>query len=252
MKHSNFSAFLITACTLVIVACDKNEQLSQQLDTSAVKTEVTAYVPPRVENLYGKYFKAIDSICPPYLQFTTKIDITALQDNVNYGQISDGNLTLTQPKYEDYQDSFKKHNPTTTEWWKNWDVRPYVEMNNPHNLELSGNTLYEGMQILLSKKCYVLGIEVGSLLHRVEKRPITFSVAYYNKDVIPNGDPIGFVHQVITWPSGARLFAIKSDVPFDRIRIAYDYSSADPVRAVSIANIRYVTDKEVYEKHKND
>jgi hypothetical protein len=51
----NLNAFLITACTLVIIACDKNEQLSQQLDTSVVKTKITAFVPPSVENLYGKY-----------------------------------------------------------------------------------------------------------------------------------------------------------------------------------------------------
>jgi hypothetical protein len=251
MKTLNLNALLIAACTLVLIACDKKEQESQQLETSVVKTEVKDYVPPTVENLYGKYFKAIDTICPAYLKLTTKIDITGLQDNVSYGQITDGILVLTQPKDGEYQGSFDKHNPTTTGWWKSWDISPYVEMNNPHNLGLSGNTLYEGMQILLSKKCYVFGIEVGSLLHRVEKRPIRFSVAYYNKDVIPNGDPIGFVHQVITWPSGARLFAIKSDVPFDRIRIGYNYSSADPVRAVSIANIRYITDKKIYDKHKN-
>jgi hypothetical protein len=251
MKNLRFYA-IITACTLVSIACEKNEQQTDQLETSPAVTAVKDYVPPRVDNNYGKYFEAIDTICPPYLQFTTKLDISALQDNKRYVEVSDGNLTITQPKYEDYQDSFLKHDPTTTEWWKNWDGRPYTETNNPPNLELSGNTLYEGMQILLSKKCYVFGIEVGSLLNRTGDRPITFSVAYYNNDVVPYGDPIGFIHQIITLPSGARLFAIKSDVPFDRIRIGYDYSSADPVRAVSIANIRYVTDKAIYDKHKND
>jgi hypothetical protein len=61
MKNLSFYA-IITACTLVFIACEKNEQQTEQLETSPVVTAVKDYVPPRVENNYGKYFEAIDTI----------------------------------------------------------------------------------------------------------------------------------------------------------------------------------------------
>jgi hypothetical protein len=78
---------------------------------------------------------------------------------------------------------------------------------------------------------------------------LSITVRYHDRDLLPADDFLGSIRENIQYPNGARLFAIKSDTPFDKINIGV----ADNVgRTFGITNIRYLTDKAIYDKHKND
>jgi hypothetical protein len=245
MKKLTFKAVLITACTMVLIACAKNEAPMQQSEAIPTKTNIVNYVPPTVANDKGRFFQSIDTICPAYLQYTTKMDITGLQNNKEYSELSDGNLTIKLLNLDLANYPFTKHDQTASEWWKDWNVKPYVESNNPPILYQGGG---EPVKVVLSKKCYVLGFELATPIKATDP-PLSMYALYYNTDLYIVPDDIGFIYQDIKWPNGARLFAIKSDIPFNMVRI--DFSSYDP-HNYAITNIRYITDKEVYDKHKHD
>jgi hypothetical protein len=248
MKNLSFKVAFMTMCAMILIACGKSEQLSPE-STTALEAKNIVNFPPTTINNYVKYFRAIDTICPSYLQFTTKIDISKLSPG-DYTQISDGKLTIDISEGAGH---VTKRNATTTEWWKNWNVPPFVESSNPEILSLGD---VQGIRLKLSKKCYVFGFELGTLITTSSTSgpyiyQMGFRAYYYNQEVTP--DPvIGIVGRKIAWPGGANLIAIKSDIPFDQVIISYGQGDLTKPIEYAITNLRYVTDKQIYEAHKDD
>jgi hypothetical protein len=248
MKNLTFRLAFITVCTTVLIACAKNEQLSPQSKTTAMGTKSNLNIPDSTINNTGQYFMSIDTICPSYLHFTNRIDISKLTEG-DYTQLSDGKLTIDISGGTGH---LTKRNATTTEWWKNWNVPPFVESSNPEILSLGDR---QALTLKLSKKCYVFGFELGTLITR-DAPPYynltkDFRAYYYNQEVTP--DPvIGIVSRKIAWPGGANLIAIKSDTPFDQVIISFGQGDLAKPIEYAITNIRYVTDKQIYDAHKGD
>jgi hypothetical protein len=243
MEKLMFKSVAIVACAMLLIACKKNEQPIRQSEVATMALKNDTNYRPLPFGYYLQYFRALDTVCPPYLQFTNKIDISALPPG-DYKELSDGALTINISGGSGHLTKLKA---STTEWWSNWNVRPYVESDNPEIL-CPGNV--QGIRLLLSKKCYVLGFELGALLNEYDGTPLQFWAFYYN-DALINQPIVGSVRRFIPFPGGANLIAVKSDIPFNEVRISYGGLGGIP-RAYAITNIRYITDKQVYNAHKED
>jgi hypothetical protein len=243
MENQKIQYGILLAMMLGITACDKNEQLLNTTSRDQPSGKIINFVPSTVRNTMGAYFEAIDTICDPYLKYTNKINISNLPDGYAF-TITDGNLTL-----ETLGDLglFTKKSPAPNTWWANWNKAPYVEDENPAVLWMAGGY---GTTITLSKKCYVFGFELSAEVGETSQAPFAYSVKYYDADNLPDDTPIGFLDNEVTSPSGARLYAIKSDIPFNRVQIYYNSSPVYEPWSWAITNIRYVTDKSVYDAHK--
>jgi hypothetical protein len=230
---------------MVFVACEKSEQPVQQSNSTPQTTEVINYVPATVVNHTGKYFEAIDTVCRTYLQYATKINISGLEDFRIYESISDGILNI------DLNLGLAKFGPAVKEEWNGeWNVRPYVEANNPPILQTVDSS---PRRLRLSKKCYVFGFEVGGLSGAYTKR-FDFTTTYVSTNSSTGNVELGSIRQYIKQKNGARLFAVKSDTPFDEVIISFDNTGDYETKPenFAITNIRYITDKQIYDAHKDD
>ena len=243
MKNQTFKFGLALALILALTSCDKNEQVLNTVPNDRSSAKTLNYVPITVRNTMGAYFEAIDTVCEPYLKYTKKINITDLPDGYAF-RITDGDLTLET--LGDFP-AFTKKSAAPNTWWANWNKAPYVEEENPAVLWMSG---WDGTTITLSKKCYVFGFEMSAEVGETSQAPFPFSVKYYDADNLPNDTPIGFLDTEVTSPSGARLYAIKSDIPFNRVQIFYNSSPSLGPWSWAMTNIRYVSDKPFYDAHK--
>lgn len=228
---------------LGITACDKNEQLLNTTSSDQPSPKIVSFVPSTVRNTMGAYFEPIDTICDSYLKYTKKINISNLPDGYVF-RLTDGDM-----KIETLGDlsAFTKKSPALNTWWANWNKAPYVEDENPAVLWMAGG---DGTILTLSKKCYVFGFELSAEVGETSQAPFAYTVKYYDADNLPDGTPIGYLDNMVTSPSGARLFAIKSDIPFNRVQIYYNSSPVYAPWSWAITNIRYITDKNVYDAHK--
>lgn len=243
MKNQTFKFGLALALILALTSCDKNEQVLNTVPNDRSSAKTVNFVPITVRNTMGAYFEAIDTVCEPYLKYTKKINITDLPDGYAF-RITDGDLTLET--LGDFP-AFTKKSAAPNTWWANWNKAPYVEEENPAVLWMSG---WYGTTITLSKKCYVFGFEMSAEVGETSQAPFPFSVKYYDADNLPNDTPIGFLETEVTSPSGARLYAIKSDIPFNRVQIFYNSSPSLGPWSWAMTNIRYVSDKPFYDAHK--
>jgi hypothetical protein len=246
MKNQTIRLCLVLVFISELSACKKNEQAPQTMETAAPTAIVGSFVPTKVTNSAGQYFKSIDTICPPYLAFTNVIDSTKFSEYRDYPTISDGNITLETSGLK-YPWNFYGHHPFA--WWNDWNTRPYVENQHPSVWVAYGNA---PTTIKLSKKCYVFGFELSAQVGEFGIGPFTYIVKYGDTERPADDKVIGYISNVVVAPNGARLFAVKSDIPFDTIEIIYSGSATLEPASWGITNIRYVTDKDVYDKHKND
>jgi hypothetical protein len=237
MKNVTFYAILIVTFILGLTACKKNEQALEAFERVPSSPKVETFVPTKVTNTAGAYFQSIDTVCAPYLTYSVLIDIRRVPEGA-YHAISDGNLTLETPADNTTFYNYKDHPDS---WWFNWNKPPFVENENPTVWSVNGSA---PTMIKLSKKCYVLGFELSAAVNDFDIRPNTYVAKYTSGDQL-----IGFISNVVVAPNGARLFAVKSDLPFDGVEIFYSGNAPVP-EAWAIANIRYVTDKAVYDAHK--
>lgn len=243
MKNKTFQFGLALALIFELTACDKNEQVLKTVSNDRTIAKEVKFVPTTVRNVMGAYFEAIDTICEPYLKYTKKIPIADLPDGYVF-RITDGDITLET--LGDFA-PFTKKSAAPNTWWANWNKAPYVEEENPAVLWMSG---WYGTTITLSKKCYVFGFEMSAEVGETSQAPFPYTVKYYDADNLPNDTPIGYLDNEVTSPSGARIYAIKSDIPFNRVEIFYNSSPSLGSWSWAITNIRYVTDKQVYDAHK--
>lgn len=243
---------------MVLISCDKSEQQVQPSETTPTKTDNLDYPWIYLFNYTGKYFEPIPLVCRSYLRYTTKLDISSLQNKKSYTQLSDGNLTITVQEQLGFHNGLTKYDPTNTEWWKDWGPQIYVESNKPSILQRPAGAI----TLVLSKKCYVFGFELGALLNYRYAVPVVFGADYYDSDMLAGagcevyrqdlGCRLGSIEMYTFPPKSVSLFAIKSDIPFDKVYIHYYVEWDEDPGAYAITNIRYLTNKETYEKHKND
>jgi hypothetical protein len=250
MKNRTIQICLIFALLPGLNACDKNDPALQQVQMEHESAKVTGFVHSRLRNDMGQYLEAIDTICEPYLRYTTKINISNFP-NGSLNPITDGNLSIGTLPEGGYGIFINKQDPAADKWWANWNKPPYVENENPAVLLIQGSgAAGGGITLTLSKKCYVFGFELSAQPGEESEPPFSFAAKYYDADNLPSITSIGILENVVNSPSGARLFAIKSDVPFNRVSIFSNDSPAYGALNFGITNIRYLTDKTVYDAHK--
>ena len=244
MKKLMSRLVLVAVCAMANMSCDKSEQPVEQPKSSPTEMALVNYVPPMVVNNSGNFFKAIGTICPVYLQYTKKIDISGLQHLAIYESFSDGNLTMSVEL-----GLVKLRAALKEEWNGQWNVPPYVEAQNTAILQTVDN---EARRLILSKKCYVFGFELGAFNFYGTER-YDFTATYYTRTAT-GSKRLGSVRQFIRNKNGARLFAIMSDTPFDEVYITFNRTGSYETIPLNFAitNIRYQTNKEIYDAHKND
>jgi hypothetical protein len=244
MKNLMSRLVLVAVCAVAGLACDKSEQPVEQLKTIQAETALVNYVPPMVVNNSGNFFRAIGTICPLYLQYTTKINISGLQHLQIYDTFSDNNLSI----YVELG-LVKLRAAVKEEWNGQWNVPPYVESQNTAILQTVDD---QPRRLILSKKCYVFGFELGAYRTYGTDR-YDFTVTYSTRTAT-GSKRLGSVRQYIRQNNGARLFAIMSDTPFDEVYISFNRTGSFETipENYAITNIRYLTNKEIYDAHKND
>jgi hypothetical protein len=208
MKNQTIRLCVVLAFIAGLSSCKKEEQALQTMETGQPSAKVENFVHTRVTNTGGQYFKAIDTICPPYLAFTSLIDFKKYEDGEN-SLVSDGNLSVGYVgKYPLY--IIRR---VTYGWWSNWNKPPFVENDNP--IVWAADLNPPGV-INLSKNCYVFGFELSATVGEFGLGPLSYTVKY--EDTVQH-KVIGYISNDVVAPNGARLFAVKSDIPFNKIEI---------------------------------
>jgi hypothetical protein len=246
MKNLKTKSYFL-AGLFVLLGCEKNDESFKQ--EASVHVQEAATIPPtkvQVENNFGKYFEALDTVCAPYLRYTTKMDISKVPNEWFISTLEDQNMKMTF--YIGGETLPRKYNPTMTQWWYNWNVSPYVEETDPHVMIIEG---WGSTTITLSKKCYIFGFELSALLNMYNNDPVYFGTSYRDTDQLLDDTPIGRIHQEVKSPEGARLFAVKSEIPFNQVTIYWTGGSNTFTQAYAITNLRYVTSKKVFDQHNN-
>jgi hypothetical protein len=160
-----------------------------------------------------------------YVKSTKLIDISKLPLNTVYDSIGDKNLQLK------FVGGLLKMAGYPNGWTAHWNVLPFTECEDPP-------VLYTQQQnhitIFLSKYCERFGFELAPNLTRT----FEFSAGFYTSQ---ENSPVANVTQMVTTPSGARLFAVESKKPFNVIEIQFTGSGIgqDHPYGFAIANIRY-------------
>lgn len=240
MRKLISKAGLFLAIITATMGCDKHEQILQHDDKEATLLASNKYTPPLVVNTKGKYFKAIDTICSTYINYVSQVDLFGVDPETFAHQI--GYFPRIVVRWEgDYGFYLRLPEPGT--WFANWNSPPYVETKNPTVIlpELVHQTL------ILSKDCYVFGFELSAKQSSVNNKPVTYRITYAVGD--QPGDVIGYIENTVSSPGGARLFAVKSEIPFNRVTIDYSPNTENKGQ-VAMANFRYLKDKDVFDAHK--
>lgn len=159
-----------------------------------------------------------------YINSTKLIDISKLTLNKVYDSIGDNNLKLK------FGVGMLKMAGYPKGWTARWNVLPYTECEDPPVLY---SQQQNNLTIVLSKYCTRFGFELSPNLTRT----FEFSAGFYTSQ---ENSPVARVTQMVTTPSGARLFAVESKKPFNVIEIQYtgNAEQSNPF-GFAIANIRY-------------
>jgi hypothetical protein len=187
------------------------------------------------EDYYVKAkIKLINEVCEEYLQQTKKLDISHIEEGKFREQVVNKDLTILFRNSGDLRgEGFKKLNSGPQGWWAHWNYSPYTESEYPTVLfgEDKNGKAVSGFTMLLSNDVTMFGFEIAP--NSTEK---DFNVhVTYNEGNYYRSQPICEVYQLVSAPSGARLIAIKSDVPFGRVEVGVGPGA----EGAAIAHIRY-------------
>jgi len=176
--------------------------------------------------------KVIDSVCEEYVKGSTKLDLSKLKDEFGY-DIKDKRITVSSTT------GFKKLNNGPKGWWTHWNYSPYTESEYPNVLFSENEEGYVSNFLILtfSKKVTTFGFEIAP---NATGADLNVSVAYQAEDSRVE-DELFSVDQKVSSPSGARLIAVKSQTPFQKVTIYLeDYKE---LKGLAISNIRYALAK---------
>ena len=181
---------------------------------------------------YGAY-TVISQPDAAYLGSTTKVDISGLTFLDNYSSIGSGfTVTFSHP--------MQKLGPVPTGWnVESWGTAGDVESQSP-DLMFAGDGFGMGdITMTLSQPVTTFGFELAPDLYNV---PFNANVDFIAS---LDGTPVGAVDRTVTntfTSAGAKLFAISSDMPFDRVDIVFrDAALPDnpPAFSYALAQFRY-------------
>ena len=180
----------------------------------------------------------IDTVCAEYLEKTKKVDFSNIPDGQVNHLFGKGEFTFyVDPDF--VRAGLRKLSPGPKGWWTHWNYSPYTESENPlvlFPLDRRYGTKNPTNSISLGLDQYVttFGFEIApNSIGKDEKVVVT-----YNDFGSYRGQTMFVVEQTISSPSGARLIAVKSDVPFNYVRIDLPDQKYPP-EGFAIANIRY-------------
>jgi len=188
--------------------------------------------PPEIYNYTKNKLQVFESPTKEYLSSTTRIDFSKLTNKKFYYQIEDKTLEVYSIL------GFTKLSPGKSGWWAHWNYSPYVESERCDVLFTQGIDGYPPDAVIilfLSKKVTIFGFEIAP--NKIGKDFTIYTNFMENSENVDK--PMAYVKQVVSAPSGARLIAVKSKVPFEKISIAVSNESDDDPMGLAITNIRY-------------
>jgi hypothetical protein len=260
MKAFRLASLLLATLAVTFSACKKNAEIiknvsevkaatSSQVVYPLIGTDMSNRILPRrklpkailTKGFYSyPHIKAqlIDTVCNDYLQKTKKLDLSYLADGaVNY-MIGKGDLSLfVDPAAVQY--AFRKLSSGPKGWWTHWNYSPYTESENPIVLfavdhRYGQKNPVSQIDFSLSKSVKTFGFEIAP---NTTGKDVKVMVTY-NDFGSYRGQTMFVVAQTISSPSGARLIAVRSSIPFNYVGIRLDGQSY-PAQGLAIANIRY-------------
>lgn len=168
----------------------------------------------------GTAFATVTVIASPdaaYLGGTTKIDISGIADFASVTSVSDGSLTAV------FDAAVSKY--TVGAGWATWSSPPQSEASNPAVLYAPRATA----SISLSRLVTTFGLEMEGNQWIDSSFTVVFKIS-------SGGQVISTQVKTINGSSGAKLVAIKSDVPFDKVEI-----TTSDVSGFAVGQLRYST-----------
>ncbi len=178
--------------------------------------------------------KVIDSVCDEYIKGTTKLDLSKIKDNAFGFDIKDKKITVSSIT------GFRKLGSGQKGWWTHWNYSPYTESEYPAVLFSEQETGYVAnfFELIFSKKVTTFGFEAAPNATGVN---LKVSVGY-QAEITRDEDELFSVDQTVSSPSGARLIAVKSEKPFQKVTI-YLENYKPELQGLAISNIRYTLAK---------
>lgn len=181
----------------------------------------------------------IDTVCSEYLQKTTKVDLSYMAEASVTRVVGNSEFSIyIDPDWVQY--GVRKLSNGPKGWWTHWNYSPYTESENPivlfpvdHRYGKIKNPL-NGISLSLSKSVKTFGFEIAP---NSTGKDVKILVVY-NDFGSYRGQTMFTVTQTISSPSGARLIAVKSAVPFHYVNITLQDQQYTP-QGFAIANLRY-------------
>ena len=254
------TALLVAMMATMLSACEKSTEISK--NSSEAKAAGTADVVypltgtsmsngilpkrklPKAILTKGFYafphikVQLIDTVCAEYLEKTKKVDLSYIPDGQVNHIFGKGEFTFyADPDF--VRAGLRKLSPGPKGWWTHWNFSPYTESENPVVLfaldrRYGTKNPTNSISLELGAPVTTFGFEIApNTIGKVQKVVVT-----YNNALGYRGQTMFLVEQTISSPSGARLIAAKSSIPFTYVRIDLPdqkYSS----EGFAIANIRY-------------
>jgi hypothetical protein len=249
MKAFCPSVLIAAFVALTFSACEKSqENIKTVSETKAVTTSRLIYpfigpdmsdsiLPMRnlpnavvTKGVYNPNIKVklIDTVCPDYLAETKKIDLTYLKDGEVAPVIKNNELSITISR--ERRGSFTKLSSGPNGWWTHWNYSPYTESEHP--IVLFSRESY--IDLTFNKAVKAFGFEVAPNSTGAD---LAVSVDYHDEPSY-RSPPIFWVKQTVSSPSGARLIAVESSVPFNYIEL-YVAPQSLSEGGFGLANLRY-------------
>jgi hypothetical protein len=262
MKVNYLKSLFVAVLAVTISSCEKKaETIENSADRLAASITNIVYplngndmsmnILPKKENLpdakltkdasYLKNkVKLIDLICEEYLEGTKKLDISKLKEGEFSKRIRANDLTINfSQEIGTGGDGFVKLDHGPNRWWAHWNYTPYTESEYPSVLFAANRngSVNNTFDLTFDRKLTTFGFEVApnGLGEEFEVWVNYQEESWYRQ---PN---MIEVRQTISSPSGARLIAVKSQIPFQRVAIQVRATTGKA--GVAIANIRYAVAK---------
>ena len=261
MKALYLKSLVAAALAVTLSSCEKKAENIENL--SQLKMQVSGIVYP-IEGVdqstnilpkrklpravltkgYGIYksikAKLIDTVCEEYINSTSALDISNLKEGINIKKFGNKEFGITT-NGEGGSFSFAKLKAGPKGWWTHWNYSPYTASAYPDVLyaQTSGGYATSNISLYLDKPVTSFGFEIA---------PNTVGedvqiVAEYKEDHSYRFPDIFTVDQTISSPSGARLIAVKSSIPFRLVIVRVNYNPEIKTTGLAITNIRYTLAK---------
>lgn len=167
-------------------------------------------------------FAAVSFVNSPdaaYIARTSKIDFSSVTNGATVYKVSSANLTAH------FATPMEKAN-VPDGGWMTWGAPPNTESATPAVLKMDD----PNQIVVLSRPVKEFGFEMEPSPFLPESFTTTFRVSL-------DGATVGTLTRTADGNAGARLFAIRSDIPFDRVEIVNN-----DLDGFAIAQLRYVLD----------